>query len=75
VREPFNIWGYLMNPMVLIMLVTVVMAVMMQRMMKDLTPEQMKEMQEQMGDQGDPQSMLKNLFSGGASKKEAEADD
>mmetsp|Transcript_115046 Transcript_115046/g.279208 ORF Transcript_115046/g.279208 Transcript_115046/m.279208 type:complete len:238 (+) Transcript_115046:19-732(+) len=73
VREPFNIFGMLKSPMVIMMLVMVGMIVCMPKMMDNMDPEQKKEMEEMQakmgGGGGDIFSMLKEAMGTEEEKK------
>merc|ERR1711988_745952 len=80
VRPPFQWTSMLMNPMFLMMGVSVLLMVAMPKMMANMDPEQLKEMQEMQGGFADmlnpeklkeKQKALQQQAQGGGSKKKA----
>lgn len=59
-REPYNFWGLLKNPMVIMMGITAFMVIVMPRMMSNMDPEELEEMK-RMQSKMSLNGMLKNL--------------
>ena len=68
-REPLNLWAWLKNPMVIMMILTVFMAVVMPRMMSSMDPAELAEMQK-MQSQFSIAGLQKKLESKAAELKE-----
>lgn len=63
-RQQVNIMSFFMNPMMIMMFVSVGLMWLMPKMMENLSPEELKEAQEKMAKQQNPNEVFNNLFGG-----------